>query len=238
MNPRRQHLPLDLLSLKVSNDTGEEVTTSRKGIRRTSLGLPERTTVLIVGEGRETEPNYFLALAKLDVVRQRFTIHVRRGPGYSPERVVKLAIQEKQKAIARGESFDEVWCVVDTETGTDKRESLDRAVIMARRETIDLCLSNPAFEVWFLSHFMRTTRSFLNCDAVIQELNKHWKTHFSQLYEKGDRRHFHRLEPFRTDGIANAQWVREDSSHRDEPNTADCNSSTEVYRLVKRFCGL
>lgn len=207
----------------------------RKGLPRTSRGMSERTTILLVGEGQATEPNYFAALAKLDEVRRRFTIHVRPGPGHNPEAVLETAIKFRDRASSRGEEYDEVWCVLDTESGEEKRKSLDKAVVEASRTGIGICLSNPAFEVWFLSHFERTTRSFLHCDAVLEHLNRHWREAFSRDYEKGDTKHFFRLQSRMPNGLSNAEWVREASNHKDTPNTADCNSSTEVYRLVKRF---
>jgi len=188
---------------------------------------------LIVGEGRETEPNYFDGLKREDAVRARFRITVKRGPGISPERVVEEAVKYKNQAAVRSEDYDEVWCVMDTE-GPEKRQSLAKALRMAREHDIKVCLSNPAFEVWFLSHFERSAGFFLDGGAVIVKLNKHWLKHFSREYEKADDRLYHRIAGRTSTAVANAQWVRE-VHHREKKDMADCNSSTEVYLLVKKL---
>lgn len=221
---------------KGARRTGRFRRPSRRGVpRRTSRGRPIRRTILIVGEGQETEPNYFRELAKEDEVKRRFAVTIKKGPGISPERVIEETIKHKQRADNRGESYDEVWCVLDVE-GPTKRESLDKAAITAQDHSIKLCLSNPAFEVWLLSHFERKARAYDDCDAVIVQLNKHWRKHYKQDYQKNDGRVYLRVSPLTQTAIGNAQWVRE-NHHKDKQNTADCNSSTEVYRLVRQLIG-
>jgi hypothetical protein len=201
---------------------------------RVSRGLPPKITVLIVGEGQETEANYFDGLKRLDEVTARFTVTVRRGHGFNPESVVQEAIEHKERSQRQGKEYDEVWCILDVE-GPEKRESLDRAVTLARQNDIKLCLSNPAFEVWFLAHFVRTSRAFKDCDAVIRELDKHWPQVSSAPYAKNDDRVFERLKDKLDNACKNARLVRETDHHDD--NTAECNSSTEVYQLVEHLLG-
>jgi hypothetical protein len=201
---------------------------------RTSRGLALKVTVLIVGEGRETEANYFNGLKRLDEVSARFTITVKRGRGSNPESVVQEAIGHKQVAERRSEDYDEVWCVLDVE-GPDKRESLGKARTLANQNGIRLCLSNPSFEVWFLAHFVRTRRSFRDGAAVIVELNRHWPRVSAAAYNKSDEQVFERLEGLLEEGVRQAKAVRENDHH--EADTADCNSSTEVYRLVEHLLG-
>ena len=151
----------------------------------------------------------------------------------SPEMVVEEAIKFKKQATERSEEYDEVWCVMDTE-GPEKRESLARALRVAREHDIKVCLSSPAFEVWLLLHFERSAGFCLDGRAVIVKLNKHWVKNFFMEYDKADDRLYHRIADSTSTAIANAQWVRE-IHHREKPDMVDCNPSTEVYRLVKQF---
>jgi hypothetical protein len=198
--------------------------------KRVSCAFPIRTTLLIVGEGQATEPNYFDGLKREDKVVAKFTVTVKGGHGFSPEKVVKEAIEYKERAERRGEEFDEVWCILDVE-GLEKQQSLEQAAALADMNGIRLCLSNPSFEVWLLAHFERTARAFEDCEAVIQRLNKHWKKQHKEPYRKNDERVYYRISDHTQTAISNARWVRE-NHHGDVDNTADCNSSTEVYRLV------
>lgn len=216
--------------------TGRFRAKSRPGApSRRSVGRPVKTTILIVGEGQETEPNYFGELKREDAVTAKFAVTVKKGRGFSPEHVVKEAINHKNRAESRVEDYDEVWCVLDVE-GPNKRESLDNAVTMAVRNGITLCLSNPCFEIWLLAHFERKARAYEDCGAVIVQLNKHWQKHYSLDYEKNDDRIYERVADRTQKAIDNARWVRE-NHHECKANTADCNSSTEVYRLVRKLIG-
>ncbi len=202
--------------------------------RRRSRGRREKTTVLIVGEGQQTEPNYFDGLKREDAVRRRFALTVKGGPGHSPEAVVRKAIDLKKGATHRKEYYDQVWCVLDVE-GQQKRPSLMEAVALAEENGIQLCLSNPSFEVWLLAHFKRRAGFFMNSDSVVTELNKAWRKHLKRDYEKNDEQIYHRLSD-RTDcAIANAQWVLE--THHHGKRCMDANSSSEVYKLVGHLLG-
>jgi len=193
---------------------------------------PLRKRLLIVCEGRETERNYFDQLKREDWPGQNLAVTVKRGKGGLREQIAQFAVERKNDS---SEGYDEVWCVMDVEDPSH-RESLDRALILLRRNSIKPCLSNPAFEVWLLSHFERTATAFIECDAVVTHLNKHWQKRFGVDYDKADRRIFGRLAELVCVAIENAKWVRE-THHRLELATADCNSSTEVYRLVGKLVG-
>jgi len=191
---------------------------------------PVKTTILIVGEGQQTEPNYFRELKLEDNVTAKFSLTIKKGHGRSPEGVIEEALKYKQQAENRSEYYDEVWCVLDVE-GPDKRESLEKAMAVAQQNDITLCLSNPCFEVWLLAHFVRQSRAYNDCDSVIVQLNSHWQKLCGQNYRKSDEHIYSRVSSLTITAIKNAKLVRE-IDHCDIINTADANSSTEVYKLV------
>ncbi len=197
---------------------------------RKSQGRPARRTVLIVCEGRETERNYLDSLKREDVVSRRFTITVVKGRGGSRRQIVQRAVDQKNN---RDSDFDEVWCVLDVErlATEEARNDLRDAVQIARQNQVTLCLSNPAFEVWILAHFVRSSRQFNDCDAVIVELNKHWAEQFQIDFSKNDRRIYARIANRTSKAIGNAKAVRE-LDHPGKTDIADCNSATEMYLLV------
>jgi len=190
----------------------------------------EKTTVLIVGEGQQTEPNYFYGLKREDIVRDRFAVTVKRGRGHSPEAVVRAAIDLMKGAAQRRENYDQVWCVIDVE-GQEKRQSLVEAITLAENNGIRLCLSNPSFEVWLLAHFERRAPYLLNADAAVRELNKVWRKQLNRDYEKNDEHIYRRISDLTANAITNAQLVRE-TDHSDK-TMIEANSSTEVYKLVR-----
>jgi hypothetical protein len=204
-------------------------------LRRRSPHRPEKTRVLIVCEGRETEPNYFRGLREEEAVRQKFSVEVKKGKGGSCLVIVEQAIAEQKKAAARGEDFDEVWCVCDVEQA-GRREQVIRAQALANQHGIRLALSNPSFECWVLAHFVRTKKTFAACGKVVDELNKHWRRAFDRAYEKTDEQLYARLADRTKTGIGNARKVREQDWASSEA-TVDCNSATDIYVLVERLLG-
>jgi len=130
--------------------------------------------ILIICEGKETEPNYFNLLKREDIVTNRFTIKVKRGSGGTRLQIVHSAVKLKVESDIDDQ---EVWCVFDTEElrSEESRKDLSAAISLASANSIITFISNPSFEVWLLAHFVRTSKSFRSCDDVIVELNKQWK---------------------------------------------------------------
>jgi hypothetical protein len=199
--------------------------------RRQNVNRPRKTTILIVCEGRETEPNYFHRLRQEECVKKRFRITVIRGKGGSRQQVARLAAESKDDA---NDGYNEVWCVMDVEHPEDL-DAMREALALLERNHIKPALSNPAFEVWFLAHFAKTGRGFLHGDAVVAQLNKHWKQTFSVDYDKADGQIYRRLVNLLDQAMANAKWVREE--HHSGKAVIEGNSSTDVDLLVGKLLG-
>ena len=204
----------------------------RNRIRRISRKRKPKKTILIVCEGEKTERYYLNGLKREETVSEVFAITVVPGRGGSRSQIIERAINQKAQ---RGE-MDVVLCVFDTESleTTQAKEDLAAARQEADRNNITLYMSNPAFEVWFLAHFRRTSRSFRNCDAVIVELHREWSAAFGQPYNKSDVQVYQRLATHTQDAVTNAKMVVE-IDHKEKPDIADRNSSTDFYQLVERL---
>ena len=128
--------------------------------------------VLIVCEGKTTEPSYFDSLRK-DRKLTGLTIHGEQC-GNDPRSVVDYAVQIKhdyEEKSRRGSEleFDDVWCVIDH----DKHPTLKEAINRARDHNIRIALSVPCFEFWCLLYYEYTTAHFKNCEEVIRRLRNH-----------------------------------------------------------------
>jgi hypothetical protein len=201
----------------------------RSKYQRSQQSRPERKTVLIVCEGQETEPNYFRGLKILDGVKKLFHVIVRKGRGEGVSKLVEIAAQLEAK-----DDYDSVWCVIDTEVPANdgERKSLLDAVKLAATKKVNLALSNPAFEVWLLAHFKRTSQSFGSSRAASDELNIHWERSFQKSYRKNADDIFSLLNDRVAKAIDNASEVR-NSDHRGKSSIIECNSSTDVFKLAK-----
>jgi hypothetical protein len=123
--------------------------------RRPSGTRTERRSLLILCEGK-TEKQYFSGM------------RTRRGPQLAIDAPgcdhVALVWEAERR---RGDEYDEVWCVLDTELN-------DRLVNEVLREAqgrdLSLAFSSPSFELWLILHCKDHTRPFQSAREVEKAL--------------------------------------------------------------------
>lgn len=205
----------------------------RGSLRRRSRNLPQRKTMLIVCEGKETEPNYFHCLKCAPVPSKKFAITIKSGRGRSPLSVVNEADKWQKTRDKANAPYDEVWAVFDTEGG-ESRESLIKAINKAEEKNINTAISNPCFEVWILSHFEKSASAFSLPEQAEKRLNSKWKKAFDgQEYSKSAADIYRKISENTDAAIENARAVREE--HHKDVAIQDANSATEVYVLVQKL---
>lgn len=194
--------------------------------------VPSGKAILIVTEGEKTEPNYLCAL------RDRFLlaatdIQILHPAGTDPLTLTRKAIELRnhRKRIAKkgfAIEYDEVWVVFDMEKPHDERRRLAvQAMALPEAKGIKFALSDPSFEYWLLLHAEYTTASFVDADAVIKRLKKHWKD-----YAKAQRPTPEFLAKIPT-AVTHAERCRQ--HHRAAVTTG--NPSTDVDLLVRSLNG-
>lgn len=194
---------------------------------------PRKHSILIQFEGQKTEPRYLYAFSQACTANRRFTITIKPGKGQNALVTMEAATREDNRKLLGEKIYDEICCVLDVEHAAHEAK-LSEALALAKQHQIEVYLSNPSFEVWMLAHFERATRSFENSSAAEHRLEEaYWKKHFGCNYDKRDPRLYERLGPFRDTAVDNSQWLLE-TFHENNP-CRDCNSSTEVYKLVRRL---
>lgn len=204
-----------------------------------SRSNPKRR-ILIVGEGRETEYNYFVGFRNVferELEAAAVSITVRRGKGGDARSIVKTAIAEAKRFEPNRRLGDRVFLLLDTE-GVGRAPELDAAEVLARQNDIEIVYSSPAFEYWLLCHFANIPKGYFNdCSAVIAELNKHWKSVCKSEYDKADIAVFDRLSSMLH--IARAQALNIDLANvRNGNEAAKVNPSSQVYELIARLIGV
>lgn len=198
----------------------------RRGPRtgRYSRKRATRPAILILCEGTRTEPNYFSDLKEQRRLSQLRVLGLAPGEGLRGlARRVELEVEPAQ-------GLDEIWCVVDhDERGVEFEKFLTEVKKLQNlrsRPRIQVVVSRPCFEYWFLLHFENTTRAFHGsrggdsaCSQVISRLKQHLPN-----YQKNDRRLFLRLQEDLPGAIKYAKRKR-----------AEGSSFTDVWKLVERL---
>lgn len=158
--------------------------------------------ILIVGEGRETEYNYFVGFRNaheqiLDAMAT--SVSVKRGHGGDAVGIVKNAINEARKFQPDRKRGDRVFLLLDAEgpgnvPAKGRTRELPVAEKLAQERGIEIVYSCPPFEYWLLCHFTNAPRrQFADCAAVVATLNKKWSDVSSAAYHKADLDIFRRL---------------------------------------------
>ncbi|SFS55511.1 RloB family protein [Saccharopolyspora flava] len=126
-------------------------------LRRPTGNRRERSRILVVTEGEQTELQYFKGLCRfLRATGVSVTGVDVKTEGRDPLSVVNRARREtrNEKLVGARDGFNAVWCVVDV----DDHETLPEAVELAQRMKFNVAVSNPCFEMWLLFHFEACTR--------------------------------------------------------------------------------
>jgi len=200
-----------------------------KDLKRKQAKRAVYDKVLIVCEGKKTEPNYFKGLR--DCYRlNSANIDITHDRGSAPKNVLKKAEQRYREEKDKGIPFDRVYCVFDKDTHTSYQDTLQTIEQKRTKNTFFAITSVPSFEFWLLLHFEYTASPVLGItgrksagDQVLAKLKQ-----YIPDYQKAEKGHFIALKDQLPFAIANARRVCQTA----EKNETD-NPSTQVHVLVE-----
>ena len=197
----------------------------RKGLKRKPPYRTPNKSELIVCEGEKSEKMYFNAL-KGRLRLRAVQINVISQSESEPIAVVERAITKKEEMAKLGIPYEKVWCVVDVEI--PPHNTLDKAWEKAREtDGLELILTNPCIEYWFLLHFKKHTAPF---DNNIDVMNALKAVHPS--YKKS-RIGFDILYPHTATAIKHSKEVLEEKKCGE--CLGDCNPFTHVHKIVEHL---
>jgi len=177
--------------------------------------------ILIVCEGKQTEPNYFNKFReKLCALRKYRTedIVIDIIPA---KHVFEDARQKKGRITPR---YSEVWCVFDKDRNTD--DVYNQLIAKrAKEENIHIAYSNPSFELWFLLHFDYCDSRLSGKDCEKKLCNR------MQEYSKTDIELFNKLGAKQSVAIKHAETLMK--MWEGKTDFAKHNPSTTVHELVE-----
>ena len=195
--------------------------------------------VLIVCEGEKTEPYYFEEM-RIHLDLDSANIKVDGSCDSSPKSVVEYAQEFFIKERAKAGNYDRVFCVFDRDQHTTFNYALDKI------DSINIELKNegyseedvfmgirsiPAFEYWFLLHFIPSTKPYspVGTKSVGDQLNDDLKNYLPH-YEKKQRGIYkYSIDNKLIDGAkAHSKRIFENSK-----SSGDINPSTNVHALVE-----
>jgi len=138
-------------------------------LQRAAGELIENPTILIICEGKNTEPSYFnqfrLSSATIKSI----------GEGYNT-----ISLVNRAKQLAHEQQYDQVWCVFDKDdfAGAD----FNAAIQIAETLGFKVAYSNQAFEYWLILHLDDHQGGQMNRSDYNDKLNELLKP-FGVVYD-------------------------------------------------------
>lgn len=159
---------------------------------RKTRKIQSNKTVLIIVEGT-TELNYFSEMKTVERI-PGITVIPKQSKYSSVASIFKTAFEEQKTKV-----YDVIWCVFDCDTisKTTPYEKMGKLKQQAERKNIHIADSLPAFEIWFLLHYVIPKKYYTDQESLIKELQIHlpgYKKSMPPLYSKLETLHKTALE--------------------------------------------
>lgn len=183
-----------------------------------------RQSILIVCEGKKTEPLYFESFKKRlpkEIVKQ-VTI---TGKGMNTTSLITAATEENGK---KENGFDQTWIVMDRDSFTSK--NVNDAHHQANILGYKMAYSDESFELWYLLHFIYLDTP-IDRNAYIKKLNFILNEKGLPKYSKASQEMYSILEEFGNQNLAIKYSKKLEKIHSNK-TFANRKPSTSVYKLV------
>lgn len=140
--------------------------------------------ILIVCEGKKTEPNYFEEIRKQARIPTAHICVLHSQLGTQPSQVAEYAVTQ---FFEKKQAFEKVFAVFDRNDHTSYANAIARAESLdgklendeKKRVIFKAIVSVPSFELWLLLHYA-DIQAFFHRDIILHRLREHISN-----YEKG-----------------------------------------------------
>ncbi|MBH8567124.1 RloB domain-containing protein [Nostoc sp. CENA67] len=187
--------------------------------------------ILIACEGSKTEPIYFKSIRN-DLRSPTLKIIVLENQGRTdPRSIIERLIEERSQLRENQQwnSKDTAWAVFDGDEHIEKSfENWQSAINRAKSQKIQLAITNPCFELWYLIHFQDHFAEITR-DRLRNLLERHIPN-----YEKSMCLYPNPLKPLTKQAIQRADkiGVQIQRNELDEHSNPCCSQLPELVSLL------
>lgn len=195
--------------------------------KRNFFHRQRKRIVLISAEGKnKTEYLYFKRFSN-----DTYVIKSASGNSTDPVNMVKNLINDCKAKELNSKDGDLAFCLVDADIDEKKNDQLAKAVALAQKNQIQLIVSAPCFEIWYLCHFCYSTKHYKSNEDVINDLKQHLPH-----YQKSTDSMFEELQHLNKTAIINAKKLEKHNLNLgNKLHTVEFSPSTEVYKIIEKL---
>lgn len=194
--------------------------------RRVPIKELATTIIIVVTEGKKTEPQYLEMFKKVhvppSVKRSAFDLKIIPS-GSDPTRVVDEAIQELEILQRVRGKKGSVWAMFDR----DEHSRFEEAKNKARSKEVRLAVSDPCFEIWGIYHYRdwQGPMERHQCQNELEQLCPSYDKRCGKTFIDKDV-----IKEKCSDAIERA---KKSLNSRKEEGDPEGNPSTSVHCLIK-----
>ena len=187
----------------------------------------KRKLILFAAEGHNKTETYYLQ----DFIRDVGNLTLRRSRDAStdPVGMIKGLVDTMDDFDFDSENGDLAFCLFDRDCNQDKELQIRQAMQIANKHNIEIIMSNPCFELWFICHFTSSPRYYASSAELCKDMNK-----FINGYSKSKEGIYSLLKDNLEIAISNAEALEKKALQAGYKKlTADFSPTTEMYKLAK-----
>lgn len=184
-----------------------------------------KSIMLIVAEGKnnKSEKNYFPSFNSRN---GKYNVVVKTPGDTDPEGMLNALNKRWRDDELSVENSDLAFVVLDLDCDEKKAEKIRQ--LNGQADAKKFVVSNPCIEVWFLNHYVYSTREYENSNAVIAALKE-----YVPGYEKHNNMYPILISKLQ-DAIKHERQLEKYHSGKKWPSN-DCNPRTDIADLILRI---
>ena len=187
--------------------------------------IQSNKTFLIIVEG-ETEYRYFSEMKSIERI-PGVSITPKQAKHSSLDSIFKTALAEQKSKL-----YDAIWCIFDYDTVLEKGMSEDTKKLKTEVEKCGIYIADslPAFEIWFLLHYVIPKKYYTDQNVLIKELHSYFPK-----YEKAMYSIYSKLKDLNNTAIKNSYSLAERNKQSQDSQASFCNVHKifEELKIVK-----
>ncbi len=191
---------------------------------------------LILCEGEQTEPNYFLGMAdKINSKHRGRIILEIEDIGEGRLKLLETAQEKAEKYVG----INHVWLVFDkddfSKSEFDNTVHKAQALNKASKIKYHILWSNQCIEVWFLLHFIDLKTNISRKEYIIKLNSEFAKHKIKGRYKKNDTKIFDKLFPFCKTAIKRAEKIKKENEAKAPSQIAPGTNVYEIFQTLEKY---